>query len=611
MSADPITLGESQGQSTLQAALSLAEEYGLPVLPCRRIDEVIDGRRYRAKSPLTPHGYKNASTSIDQIVEWWTQRPDALIGVPTGAASNLFCIDVDPPGADWYANNFNRLNAGRIHTTPRGHHLLYRASGLGCTTRTLADGVDTRGEGGHIIFWPAHGLEAVGDIEDVGPLPAWVTDELKAAYARKTEQTPSDGGVGTDRSRDLLARVGRDVRAGLANYEIIAKHRAHPHAVDQTDADRAVQRCIDKAREDAAGIDADDQYEWVPPPVVTYGEHFDPAAIPLREWLIRGRYALGEGTAIAGPPGTNKSSLLLTDAVQLVTQRSLLGEAIDKGGGVLFLVGEDRRRDFDARLAGLCEHYRIPPLELGNRLHVVYQSEINPAEYTLARMVEDMATLNMQMFDWLGQFPSLVALFIDPMVSWHRLIENDNMAMQQLCIALRGLAAQANIAVAFDHHVTKVAMFDPEAHVGNLAAMRGGSTIAADMRWAFTMARLKPETAAQFGIAEEDRKVYRRLDTLKASYGPDDEGPRLLKIESVRIAPMDKSAENRRNRTVADSWAMPSRGCCARSVPDRPPRRRFGSRPARPNYLHPREARCVTALYAIGCLPRLAKASTR
>jgi hypothetical protein len=277
--------------------------------------------------------------------------------------------------------------------------------------------------------------------------------------------------------------------------------------------------------------------EWIPPQVVSYGASFDPAAIPLREWLIVGRLARGEGTAYAGPPGTNKSTLLLTDAVQLVTGRSLLGDRIDQTGTVLLLVGEDRRRDLEARIAGICAHYHIAPSELRDQLHVVYQAEVkNPGDYTLGNMVEDMATLNERMFDWLRQYPGLLALFVDPMLSWHRLVENDNAAMQLLCVALRGLAAQANIAVAFDHHVTKIAMFDPEAHVGNLAAMRGGSAIAADVRWAFTMAKLKPETASGYGIAEDDRKLYRRLDTLKASYGPDEDGPRILKIESVRIA---------------------------------------------------------------------------
>jgi hypothetical protein len=543
MIAEPAGSIAASSLSVTQRALYLAEELGLPVFPCRSREEIINGRTWGPKSPLTPNGFKDASRNVERICELFEPFPDALIGVPTGGASNLFCIDVDPRGVEWYSNNAERLNARRVHKTQRGHHLLYRAAGLGCTTSTLADGVDTRGDGGYVIYWPAHGLEATGDIEDVGELPVWVSDALKAADARKTERTPSDGGIGADRSRDLLARVGRDVRAGLADYQILANHRNHPHAQDEPDPDRAVQRCIDMVRmgqqspkQQNSTTDDDKKYEWAPPPVVTYGEDFDPAAIPLRQWLIFGRYARGEGTVYGGPPGVNKSSLLLVDAVQAVTGRSLLGDRIDQMGEVLFLVGEDRRRDFEARLAGVCAYYNIAPRELRNRLHVVYQPEIDPTSYTLGAMVQDVATLNTMMFEWVRKFPNLAALFIDPMISWHRLLENDNAAMQLLCVALRGLASQANIAVAFDHHVTKVSMFDVEAHVGNLAALRGGSTIAADMRWAFTMARLKPETAAQYGIAEEDRKVYRRLDTLKASYGPDDEGPRLLKIESVRIA---------------------------------------------------------------------------
>src|SRR6185312_13181707 len=74
-----------------------------------------------------------------------------------------------------------------------------------------------------------------------------------------------------------------------------------------------------------------------------------------------------------------------------------------------------------------------------------------------------------------------------------------------------------------------------EAHVGNLAALRGAGSIGAAARWAFTMAKLRPETAATFGIPESERKRYRRLDPLKASYGPDDDLTRLLRIESVRI----------------------------------------------------------------------------
>jgi AAA domain len=276
--------------------------------------------------------------------------------------------------------------------------------------------------------------------------------------------------------------------------------------------------------------------QWAPPSVVTYGASFDPAAIPLREWIITGRYARGEGTAIAGPPGVNKSSLLLTDAVQIITGRSLIGDHIAQSGAVLMLVGEDRRRDFEARLAALCVHFHIAAADLKDRLHVVYQTEMDPATYTLGNMVRDIAVLNTSMLKWLREYPDVSAIFIDPMASWHNFIENNNDVMGVLVIALRNLAAQTNRAVAFDHHVTKLAMADEEAHVHNLAAMRGGTVIVAQMRWAYTMSKLNAASGTRFGIADEDRWLYRRLDSLKASYGPDGDDPRLLKVEVVTIA---------------------------------------------------------------------------
>jgi hypothetical protein len=63
-----------------------------------------------------------------------------------------------------------------------------------------------------------------------------------------------DDGVAPDRSADLLKRVAEDVWAGKADYQILAAHISHPHAVDQSDPERAIRRCIDKARQSSQPI---------------------------------------------------------------------------------------------------------------------------------------------------------------------------------------------------------------------------------------------------------------------------------------------------------------------------------------------------------------------
>lgn len=294
---------------------------------------------------------------------------------------------------------------------------------------------------------------------------------------------------------------------------------------------------------------------WEPPALVTYGKGFSATEIPQRQWVIEGEYALGEGTAIVGPPGTNKSTKLLTDAVSIATGQSLLGAKVVKPGEVLLLVGEDSRRDVEARLAAILERNEIPPAKLADRLHVTYQSELDPG-YTLAAMERDVAVLNERMLDWLRERPNLVAVFIDPVSAWHRLIEVDNRALQMLCTAFRRIAAQGHRALAFDHHVNKASMTDPEAHVGNLASVRGGTVLAADMRWGFTLARLRADTAKAYAIPDDERPRFRRLDQLKASYGADDGEPRLLKVESVLIG----NGESVGVLTLVDAQAMRDAG---------------------------------------------------
>ena len=64
----------------------LYAERSCPVFPCSP----------HGKRPLTPHGFKDATTDPTQIRRWWKQWPDANIGIPTGKASGLLALDVDP-----------------------------------------------------------------------------------------------------------------------------------------------------------------------------------------------------------------------------------------------------------------------------------------------------------------------------------------------------------------------------------------------------------------------------------------------------------------------------------------------------------------------------------
>src|SRR5262249_59897884 len=95
---------------TWTSALKLAQR-GVCVFPCRE----------DTKAPLTPNGFKDASTDPEIVHAWWTERPEALIGVPTGTKFVAVDLDLQHEAAQrWYDKNQARLPVTRTHVTRSG-----------------------------------------------------------------------------------------------------------------------------------------------------------------------------------------------------------------------------------------------------------------------------------------------------------------------------------------------------------------------------------------------------------------------------------------------------------------------------------------------------------
>jgi hypothetical protein len=168
---------------SLEEVLTIAR--AVPVFPCRVHEEWIEinGERKRRgpKSPYTETGFKAASQDPIQIERWYREYPECLWGVPTGRATRLVVLDYDPgkvtPATDeWIEAHTEVLMQARIHTTGRnGRHYVYRASNgaiYSCGTDVTLDGkkrpgLDIRGEGGYVIWWPLCGLHQEGTAPEI------------------------------------------------------------------------------------------------------------------------------------------------------------------------------------------------------------------------------------------------------------------------------------------------------------------------------------------------------------------------------------------------------------------------------------------------------------
>lgn len=200
-----------------RSALIYAAEHGWRVFP---LHSIVDGRcscgaetctgTKPGKHPRTQRGCLDATTDLSQIRIWWTQWPDANVGIATGAG--LIVIDIDPRhGGD---DGFDDLKA-RLGPLPEtveactgsgGRHV-YLSVPEGVTVRNsasqLAPGVDVRGEGGYVVAAPSthisgrvYGWELSsrpGEV-DVAPAPqAWLD-----ALTRKPKLRVLAGGNGGD-----------------------------------------------------------------------------------------------------------------------------------------------------------------------------------------------------------------------------------------------------------------------------------------------------------------------------------------------------------------------------------------------------------------------------
>ena len=140
---------------SLRATALAFAKASIPVFPCAQ-----EGKR-----PLTPAGFKDASSDADNVQAWWARWPGANIGMPTGSISGIDVVDVDISERYSGFETFDRVSAAglvkgefaRVRTPSGGMHVYFPASvdrPQRCWQSASAH-IDFRGEGGYVIVPPS------------------------------------------------------------------------------------------------------------------------------------------------------------------------------------------------------------------------------------------------------------------------------------------------------------------------------------------------------------------------------------------------------------------------------------------------------------------------
>jgi hypothetical protein len=175
-------------------ALALAA-LGVEVFPCRRTHEYRDGKFYRgAKSPLTPRGFKDATTDPATIDAWWAEFPDALVGwLPVSVDCAVLDLD-NKNGKDGIheleTRELDFLSTLWYCTPSGGEHHVFRepwARKVGPQQDYLGfPGVDIRSGGSYAIWYG----EAPTSLEDIPEMPEWIRQGKRKSRKRGSASGP-------------------------------------------------------------------------------------------------------------------------------------------------------------------------------------------------------------------------------------------------------------------------------------------------------------------------------------------------------------------------------------------------------------------------------------
>jgi hypothetical protein len=399
---------------SVAAALEYAKS-GWPVFPCNPTN----------KQPYTPKGFKDASTDPKQVAAWWSKHPNAMIGMPTGAASGVWVVDVDvkpnAKGAEELAD-LEKANGALpktvVASTPSGgtHYYFGYVDGIG-NRGGFKPGIDVRGEGGYVILpgsvrhdgclyeWESKGA-------GVASAPDWLLhlverpkEKPRAKTAKRNNSSYTDAAItselqkliGTSSNRnnqlnDSAMAIGQFVGAGAISRQE-AEERLYGAAIangyvakDGELAARAtIKSGLDAGERQPRDIpEADELPEADPAWIagwlkrrkaandnqrfqITWFDDVNKAAV--KSEILEGVLGEGEFSVLVAKPGTGKSVLAVDIGCHIAGELEWHGRAV-RQGLVVFYAAE-RKALTERRIAAWAKRHgvsNIPFVVVGGKL---------------------------------------------------------------------------------------------------------------------------------------------------------------------------------------------------------------------------------------------------
>jgi len=255
----------------------------------------------------------------------------------------------------------------------------------------------------------------------------------------------------------------------------------------------------------------------------------DPTTMPPRRWLYGTDLICGYVSVLVAPGGTGKSAYAMAVGLSLAARRSFLGSHIFSQVNVAVINLDDPMDELERRVAATMIAHKIKREDLEGRL---FLEDCDGHGLTLAAPARDdngfyVANPDEAALTALIRQNNIGLIVCDPFAESHTLEENSNPQMIQAAAVWRRIARATNCAVLLVHHVRK-------GDIANIDAARGAKALTDSARVGLLMTTMTPTEAEEFGISDDDRLSYVRLDDAKRNMATAAKA-RWFRIQSVKL----------------------------------------------------------------------------
>lgn len=542
-----------------------------------------------SKCPVPGLMWKEQSSNDPEVVEIWKEMyPSSNWAVDCGR-SGLAVVDDDTtrPGREQdreaFLSSIGKLPKSMTVKTPSGGTHTYYAGKCQSRNNSLANGVDTKGVGGYVLI-PGSSINGVPytlvDASPVAAAPSFMPlPSVKPEGYEAEDSTPHEGGEvdllryldylkaqdplmegGRDSGVFRLACKGRDF--GLSEATVV-KLIADYIVIDGEFGPAQIRRSVGSAYKYAKGTLGSQSVESMFPEDLPAEEELPtkPAnryqpikrmsaaellskPLKARRWIMYGRCSRGNIDVLTAAGGMSKSSLDLLESISIVTGKPLTGFDVRIQGPVWVINGEDPSEELALRLQALCNFYKIDPAK--ELQDLVLSSErwalLSPDQNKGIKVNQDRVD------DLIEQIRAggFIRLSIDPLVKFHGLDENNNMAMDKLMGVFSKICDATKVSIGLKHHTKKFSI--DENTIGNADISRGASSVINASRIAYTLQGMpkdpkKREEWAKALPVEQTWK-YVRLDAAKGTHMPQGCGAAWFTRESIEVSCEDEDHDN-------------------------------------------------------------------